>query len=73
MHKSVLVGIAALGLGMLIAVPSAQAAPQHATGTQLAQAEAAPAEKPATPATKSKKHHGHGHKKAKKDTAAPMK
>jgi hypothetical protein len=73
MHKSVLAGIAALSLGMLMAVPAAQAAPKQATGTQLAQAEAAPAEKPVKKTKKAKKHHGHGHKKAKKDSSAETK
>ncbi|MBI3783747.1 MAG: hypothetical protein HY270_10110 [Deltaproteobacteria bacterium] len=71
MHKSVLAGIAAVGLGMLLVVPAAQAAPKQA-GIQLAEAEAAPAEKPAKKAKKAKKH-GHGHKKSKKDSGGEMK
>jgi hypothetical protein len=73
MHKSVLAGIAALGLGMLIAVPAANAAPKQATGIQLAQAEAVPAEKPVKKAKKAKKPQKHGPKKAKKDSGAEAK
>ena len=73
MHKSVLAGIAAVGLGMLIAAPAAQAAPKHATGIQVAQAETAPAEKPVKKTKKAKKHHGRSHKKAKKETPAETK
>jgi hypothetical protein len=73
MHKSVLAGIVAVGLGILVAAPVAQAASRHAGGVQVAQAEgAAPAEKPAKKGKKAKKHR-HGHKKPKKESGGEMK